>query len=264
MVPDSFWIILAVCALMCSVGFYRFYYFLSVGYGLAVFGAGCTILYLYGANASPITIIMSIIFILYGLRLSGYLLIREIKSAAYRKKIINTVNIKKAPFFLKVVMWLCVSMMYVAQISPVYYRAVNGGDCTVCAVSGGLIMLIGFIIETVADYQKNEAKKANPNRFCDSGLFKLVRCPNYFGEILFWSGVLISGFGTLQGSQWILAIIGYSLITYVMLSGAKRLEHRQNDSYGKDSEYQKYANSTPILIPFIPVYHLQKYKFIVE
>lgn len=264
MVPDSFWIILAVCAVMCSIGFYKFYYFLSVGYGFAITGAGCAILLLYGKTASPITIIMSVLFVIYGLRLGGFLLYREIKSATYRKKILNPGVVKKAPLFLKLVMWPCVSMMYVAQISPVYYRAVNGGDCTVCAIAGGFIMLIGLIIETLADLQKDKAKRMNPHRFCDIGLFKLVRCPNYFGEILFWSGVIISGFGTLQGSQWILSIIGYCLILYVMLSGAKRLEHRQNDSYGKDTEYQKYANSTPILFPFIPMYHLQKCKFIIE
>ena len=264
MVPESFWIVLAVIALLCSVGFYKFYYFLSVGYGLAIAGSGCTILILYGSSASPITIIMCVLFIIYGLRLSSFLLIREFKSAAYRKKILNSDVVKKAPFFLKAAMWPCVSMMYISQISPVYYRAVNGGDCTVCAVAGGIIMLIGFIIETIADKQKSTAKQLNPNRFCDIGLYKIVRCPNYFGETLFWTGSLISGFGTLVGSQWILAIIGYCLILYVMLSGAKRLENRQNKTYGQDPEYEAYVNKTPILIPFIPLYHLQKCKFIVE
>ena len=32
-------ILLAVCAVLCAVGFYKFVYFLSIGYGFAV--AGC-------------------------------------------------------------------------------------------------------------------------------------------------------------------------------------------------------------------------------
>ena len=33
-------IILAVCAILCAVGFYKFVYFLSIGYGFAVAGGG--------------------------------------------------------------------------------------------------------------------------------------------------------------------------------------------------------------------------------
>ena len=33
-------ILLAVCAVMCAVGFYKFVYFLSIGYGFAIAGGG--------------------------------------------------------------------------------------------------------------------------------------------------------------------------------------------------------------------------------
>ena len=48
-----------------------------------------------------------------------------------------------------------------------------------------------------------------------------------------------------------------------MFSGAKRLELRQNKNYGADPDYQTYVKRTPILLPFIPLYHLEKVKFIV-
>ena len=56
---------------------------------------------------------------------------------------------------------------------------------------------------------------------------------------------------------------GLYLIVYVMFSGAKRLELRQNKNYGADPDYQTYVKRTPILLPFIPLYHLEKVKFIV-
>ena len=37
---DLLGILLAVCAVMCAVGFYKFVYFLSIGYGFAVAGGG--------------------------------------------------------------------------------------------------------------------------------------------------------------------------------------------------------------------------------
>ena len=52
-------------------------------------------------------------------------------------------------------------------------------------------------------------------------------------------------------------------IIFVMFSGARRLEIRQNKNYGKDPEYQKYVKSVPILVPFIPLYSEEKYKFLV-
>ena len=45
-----------------------------------------------------------------------------------------------------------------------------------------------------------------------------------------------------------------------MFSGAKRLEIRQNKNYGDKEEYRNYVKRTPILIPFIPLYHLAKEK----
>ncbi|MBR5265342.1 MAG: DUF1295 domain-containing protein, partial [Clostridia bacterium] len=104
----------------------------------------------------------------------------------------------------------------------------------------------------------------NPKRFCDTGLFKIVRCPNYLGEMIFWTGVLISGLNILSGAgQWAMALIGYIGIIYVMFSGARRLEVRQNKNYGKDPEYQTYSRTVPILVPFIPLYSVEKYKFLV-
>ena len=43
-------IIFAVCAVLCSVGFYKFVYFLSVGYGFAVSGGAVTVLILSLVN----------------------------------------------------------------------------------------------------------------------------------------------------------------------------------------------------------------------
>jgi len=48
-----------------------------------------------------------------------------------------------------------------------------------------------------------------------------------------------------------------------MFSGARRLEVRQNKNYGADPEYRAYVKSTPILLPFIPLYSVEKYKFLV-
>ena len=76
--------------------------------------------------------------------------------------------------------------------------------------------------------------------------------------------MLLSGIGALKSPvQWVIALLGYILIVYVMFSGAKRLELRQNKNYGSDPEYRAYVEKTPILLPLVPLYHLENIKFIV-
>ena len=92
-------------------------------------------------------------------------------------------------------------------------------------------------------------------------LYKIVRCPNYFGEILFWTGVTVSALDCLAGiGQWITVIIAYILIVFIMFNGAQRLEKRQMARYGSNAEYKTYADKTPIIIPLLPIYHLNKKK----
>ena len=108
------------------------------------------------------------------------------------------------------------------------------------------------------------ALQKNPNTFCSSGLFKIVRCPNYLGELIIWLGIFISGFTTLNGiGQWIIASIGFLGIVYIMFSGARRLELRQDRTYEKDPKYQEYIKKTPILLPLIPLYSVKKHKWLV-
>ena len=155
-------------------------------------------------------------------------------------------------------------MLYVLQVLPVFYRLNNGSGTTLWTWIGAAVMLFGIVFESAADLQKNAAKKVNPKRFVDTGLYRIVRCPNYLGEMIFWTGVLLSGIGSLSGAgQWAMALIGYIGIIFVMFSGARRLEIRQNKNYGKDPEYQKYVKTVPILVPFIPLYSVEKYKFLV-
>lgn len=262
--PAGVWVVLAVCAVLSAIGFYKFVYFLSVGYGFAVCGAGVAILALYGAGADVWTWVLCGLLVIYGIRLGGFLLWREIKSASYRKTLkAATGGDKPMPVFVKAVIWVCVAIMYLLQVSPVLYRA-EAGARGVMAPVGAAIMAVALCIESLADKQKSAAKAKNPRRFCDTGLYKVVRCPNYLGEVLFWTGVLLSGIGALESPvQWVIALLGYILIVYVMFSGAKRLELRQNKNYGSDPEYRAYVEKTPILLPLVPLYHLENIKFIV-
>ena len=155
------------------------------------------------------------------------------------------------------------AVLYVTQISGVFYRLLNVAKDNIWIFIGAAVMLLGVSLETAADIQKNEAKKVNPRRFVDTGLYRIVRCPNYLGEMIFWTGVVLTAIGAVSGWQWIVVAIGYVGIIFVMFSGARRLEIRQDKNYGADPEYQKYVATVPILLPFIPLYSVKKHKWLV-
>lgn len=264
-VPASFWILFGAAMLISAIGFYKYVYFISLGYGFSIAGLGAIMLFMFRSGLSWGTAVACVLFFAYGIRLSGYLLIREIKSASYRNKMKTEIKDGKSmSFFVKCAIWVTCGALYVTQVAPVYYRLLNEKATDGVLVAGVIIMAFGLIFETVADIQKNSQKKQNPKRFCDKGLYKFVRCPNYLGEMIFWTGVFVSGCNVLSGvGQWVLSLLGYLGIIFVMFSGARRLELRQNRTYGKDPEYQKYVKKVPIMVPFVPLYSVEKYKFLV-
>ena len=164
----------------------------------------------------------------------------------------------------KVGIWVSASLLYVLQTSPILFRLEGDRGTDVLCIVGLVISAAGLVLETTADLQKNRAKKANPRRFVDTGLFRLVRCPNYFGEMVFWTGVFVSGISVYANAvQWICAILGYLGIIYVMFGGARRLEIRQDKNYGDNPEYQRYKSTTPIMIPFVPLFSVKEHSWLV-
>ena len=265
---DLLGILLIVCAVACAVGFYKFVYFLSIGYGFAVAAGGIAtlIMYLINPSATPLWIMLveCVLFVCYGARLSGFLLVRELKSITFRKTdvakdTLNKNSEKKMPVFVLAVIWVTVAILYTAQISPMLFRFTNASVDVAVPVVGFAVSVFGLVLESIADNQKSAQKKERPDMVATKGLYKICRCPNYFGEILFWTGVFISGLTTYTGAgQWITAVLAYICIVYIMFNGAQRLEKRQMARYGGNAEYKAYADKTPIIIPLLPIYHLNK------
>ncbi|MBO5136924.1 MAG: DUF1295 domain-containing protein [Spirochaetaceae bacterium] len=262
-------ILAAVSLLITAIGFRYYIHFFSVGYGFAIAGLALAMFVLFIPNLTLPTIIMCVLLVAYGIRLGGYLLYRERKTPAYNQRVSGDIKDgNKVPFVAKVSIWISCALLYLLMTCPLLFRlqqpAAKGEPLfDVPVIIGIALMVIGILMEIIADKQKSDAKKTQPGRFVDTGLYRFVRCPNYLGELLLWTGVFVSGVNKMSTWQWIPAILGLVLIVYVMLSGARRLELRQNKSYGDDPEYQKYVQTVPIIIPFIPLYSVIKYKFLV-
>ena len=258
--PVSIWILFAIALVVSALGFKKYVWFISLGYGFSIAAEGAASLAMFPQSA--LTAIACALFILYGCRLGGYLAFREFKSGSYAKHMKGEVK-DDVSIGVKLAIWVTCAILYVLQVLPLLYRLENGAPDNAWLVVGVIVMACGIVLESAADLQKNRAKAANPNRFVDTGLYRVVRCPNYLGEVVFWTGVVLGGIGAVQGAQWIPVLLGYAGIVFVMISGARRLEIRQNKNYGDDPEYREYVKTVPILLPLVPLYSVERFKWLV-
>jgi steroid 5-alpha reductase family enzyme len=117
----------------------------------------------------------------------------------------------------------------------------------------------------MSDKQKADFKARFPKQYCNVGLYRWVRCPNYLGEITFWVGNWVMGILFYNSPlKWIASSVGLVCIVLIMMGSTKRLENAQDKRYGNQTEYQKYILTVPVLFPFIPVYSLKKVRVFLE
>ena len=114
----------------------------------------------------------------------------------------------------------------------------------------GIGLWIGFAmcnaaatIQLIADTQIHRFREAHPGQFCDVGLWRKGRHPNYFGEILMWWGVWV-----MYSSQGVLdwRIVCPIAITILFLFiSIPMMEQRQRQN---KPGYEAYRKRTRMLI----------------
>ncbi|MCB9834765.1 DUF1295 domain-containing protein [Candidatus Nomurabacteria bacterium] len=201
-------------------------------------------------NISSYKLVLLTMIILWGARISTYLLLRIIKTGRDSRFDGIRENFWKFARF-----WLLQGFsVWVISLPAIYLLSLNQPtEINTWAIIGLIIWLSGVFIETLADLQLYKFRFGNhpeTNPWIDSGLWHYSRHPNYFGEILLWWGIFIYGASYYTGTYW-LTIIGPIFITLLItkVSGIPILEKSADQRWGKEIEYKKYQRNTPILIP---------------
>ena len=122
-------------------------------------------------------------------------------------------------------------------------------------IIGIAVWAIGMLIEIVSDRQKS-AFRNDPNsqgRFINTGLWAWSRHPNYFGEIVLWTGMAIVALPVLQGWQWA-TLISPVFVAFLLIkvSGIPLLEDKADKRWGGQDDYEAYKRNTPVLVPRPP------------
>lgn len=139
------------------------------------------------------------------------------------------------------------------------------------SIAGGVLFLWGFAWEVLADWQKWWFKHdpGNVGHFCDVGLWGLSQHPNYYGNLCFWTGILILNLPAIMGARTgkvdfrgralaslgrlALATLCPMLLTALFFGQASgRISNNvqlMSSMFGTDPAYRAYVERVPLIIP---------------
>ena len=193
--------------------------------------------------------ILAALVVIWAGRLGSFLF-RRIHSAGGDQRF-DHIKVSSARFFVAwtlqgtwVVMTSCAALTVIVSTHPPSLGAIY--------FVGLVLWAMGFAMEVVADRQKSHFREdpANVGRFINVGLWARSRHPNYFGEILLWTGIAVMAIPYVSGVQWVVLIspvFVYALLTRI--SGIPTLTRRGQQLWGDDPAYQVYLEQTPRLFP---------------
>lgn len=198
-------------------------------------------------------VVLTLLAVIWGTRLALFLLMRILQWGEDRRFDEMRDNLGKLAFF-----WMFQAVWVWAVSLPVTVVNASDRDPSLQAVDiiGWVMWSVGMIVEATADQQKLKFKNAPENRgkWCNVGLWKYSRHPNYFGEILLWWGIFVASTPLLEGAEWLI-ILGPIFLTLLLLfvSGIPLLEVSADKKFGNVAAYRIYKGTTSPLIPLPPV-----------
>ncbi len=184
----------------------------------------------------------------WSIRLASFLFMRI--SRAGKDSRFDVIKHRPMRFFLA---WT-LQGLWVLLTAACALAIITGGNREPLGIIGYVgiaIWTIGILIEIVADQQKSafRADPDNKGKFINTGLWAWSRHPNYFGEIVLWTGMAIIAIPVLQGWQWatlISPVFVFFLLTKV--SGVPMLEEAADERWGGQDDYEAYKQKTPVLM----------------
>ena len=139
--------------------------------------------------------------------------------------------------------------MWIISVPIIVVAMAQNQAISAFILAGSIVWLIGFVFESIGDYQLMLfiKHKQNKSDIMQTGLWKYTRHPNYFGEVLVWWGIFIMVLPLQYGIWTIISPITISfLLLYV--SGIPMLEAKYKDNLA----FQDYKKRTSSFFPMLP------------
>lgn len=198
------------------------------------------------------SLLLAALIIAWAVRLGSFLFLR-VRKAGHDSRFVTIVPNFRVHLMTWTLQGLWVSLTASAALAAL--TSLSRVQLDAWALVGTLLWLSGFVIEVVADRQK-QAFRRNPDnalKFITTGLWAWSRHPNYFGEILLWTGIAVIAVPALAGWQY-LTLLSPVFVLFLMtrVSGVDMLERQGQKRWGREPAYQQYLARTSVLVPLPP------------
>ena len=199
------------------------------------------------------TLVVLALVSIWGIRLSAYLLKRN-----YGKEEDFRYQEFRRHYGINRYWWVSFFQVFILQGSlimivslPLFgiYGETTSNELNSIDYIALLCWCIGFLFESVGDYQLTKFKKnpANKGAILNTGLWRYTRHPNYFGDATVWFSFGL--FSAASGGYW--HFIGALVMIYLIIniSGVAMLEKSLKKT---KPGYRAYVESTNAFIPWFP------------
>ena len=207
---------------------------------------------LLGKPEGAVPIVISVLVLVWGARLSWYLIRRNVgKPEDFRyANMRNTWDPKT--FYIRMfvqIYLLQLVLNFLINLTTITTNLQDLAGWSLLATFGLVLWLIGFFFEAVGDRQLRQfrANPANKGTLIQTGLWRYTRHPNYFGEATQWWGIFLLA---VSGGRNYWLILSPLLITFFLLyvSGVPMLEKK----YEGRADWEDYKRRTPKFFPWLP------------
>lgn len=212
---------------------------------LSIISAACVL----SAPLDTRAIVIAAMVVVWALRLGSFLFARIRKSGGVDSRF-DAIKVNP-PRFLVAWSLQAVWTIITAAAALVVISATDRVPIDIFFWIGTAIWITAFTIEVVADRQKSafKANPANKGKFIRTGLWSWSQHPNYFGEIMLWTGAAIIAIPVLSGwSYLVFASPLFITLLLTKISGINLLDAAAQKKWGDDPQYQEYRRKTSVLV----------------
>lgn len=196
--------------------------------------------------------ILALLATIWGLRLATHLAVRNIGHGEdYRYRAMRKHWGVKFPIISLVTVFLLQGvLMWTVSLSLQLGQVEASPGFGPIGTMGVLVWIVGLAFEATGDQQlrKFKSNPANQGKVLNTGLWRLSRHPNYFGDAVVWWGIAIVAAEAGVGA---FGLIGAAIMTFLLVrvSGVALLEKSLKK---RKPEYEEYIRQTSAFFPRPP------------